>query len=373
MTRWRVLLARFGGRTPESRDAVVAVALVLVGFLRLPLALLLNGGSFPASGGLLALANLVATADLATIALRRRAPLVALATATAVAVVSTALPALYQLTGLGLVVCAYTVGTLLPRGRVALVLGVGAIAHAAGGIVAVALGGQTALTLTYWGNAGHSGFDLVLASVASYGLPGLLGLYVQTRRAYVAEVAARERDRIARDLHDIAAHDLSAIVVQAGAADRLLDRDPAAARETLRAIRAQGRSTLLALRGLVGIMREQEQPSLAPLVEAARRAGMTVELDDTAGATPAVAYRVVQEALANARQHAPGARVTVVVRDATLTVHNGPAVDRPVPLTDGGGHGIASMRERVQQAGGTLTAGPTADGGWQVEAHWGGT
>ena len=99
--------------------------------------------------------------------------------------------------------------------------------------------------------------DVVLASAASYGIPGLLGAYVQTRRAYTAELVDRaerleqeqqerarlavveERGRIARELHDIAAHDLSAIVVQAGAADRLVDRDATAAKATLASIRRQ--------------------------------------------------------------------------------------------------------------------------------------
>jgi signal transduction histidine kinase len=182
----------------------------------------------------------------------------------------------------------------------------------------------------------------------------------------------------------VAAHDLSAIVVQAGAADRLLDRDPERTREVLRSIRAQGRRTLTAMRELVGILRARPttspQPSLSmmdDLVTSARDTGMAVTVR-TSGtpaplspATDVAAYRLIQEALTNARQHAPGAPVDVSVAyraaDLTLTVYNGPSESRVD--TDGGGHGLLGMRERVRHCGGDLDAGPTGAGGWRITAR----
>jgi signal transduction histidine kinase len=250
----------------------------------------------------------------------------------------------------------------------------------------------------------------VLASMASFAIPGLAGAYVQVRRAYTAELVARaerlkrdqqerariavleERGRIARELHDIAAHDLSAMVVQAGAADRLVDRDATAAKAALRSVRRQGRETLAALRQMVGVVRQGEHdpgglappPTLArldELVAGAREAGMTVR-STWSGPWPSLppavdltAYRIVQEALTNARRHAPGAAVDLAVtvddNGARVVVANGAAPAHPAgPSRDGagGGHGLAGMRERVQLTGGTLTVGPTGDGGWRVEA-----
>lgn len=396
------MLAGVGAVTPTGRDTAVAIALAVLGLLRIPLALVVNDGEFTASGGVLLAANLVATADVATIAIRRRAPRTALVAATAVTLASTIVPELYQLTGIGLVVCVYTVGTILPRGAALAWAAVCAAVHAAGGIAAVRLGGRLELTMTYWGNQGDIQLAIVLASFATYAIPLLVGLYVGTRRQLVAELTARlvdaeaerergaraavaaERGRIARDLHDIAAHDLSAIVVQAGAADRQLDRDPGAARATLRAIRSQGRATLGALRGLVGIIRDDSggdtapQPSLRridELVDAARRAGMDVTVGAEGTPTPppvavdVAAYRVAQEALANARQHAPGAPVRVAVRyterEIVLIIHNGRTV--AAPALGSGGHGLVGMAERVRHAGGTLVSGPVEDG-WQVRA-----
>jgi signal transduction histidine kinase len=391
MTWWRRGLARLGGRTPVGRDAVVAVLLVVAGLGRIPLALLLNDGRLPSPGWVVAAATVASTLDIATIALRRRAPRTALGAAVVVVVGATALPAAYLLTGVGVLVSAYTVATLLPRRQAIAVLATGCAGHALGGIVSAALGGHLHLVATYWANDGGSAVDLVLASVGSFAVPGLAGLYVQTTRAFAAELAAtaatraaaEERARIARELHDVAAHDLSAIVVQAGAADRLLDRDPERAKEVLRSIRSQGRRTLTAMRELVGILRARPttgpRPSLSTveeLVSSARDTGMAVTVR-TSGrpaplspATDLAAYRLVQEALTNARRHAPGAPVDVRVAyraaEVTLIIHNGTGDDPAKPT--GAGHGLLGMRERVLHCGGQLDAGPTGAGGWRVTA-----
>jgi signal transduction histidine kinase len=400
MTWWRRSLARLGGRTPVGRDTVVAAVLAVLGLGRIPLALLLNDGRLPAAGMVVAAATVLSTLDFATIASRRAAPRVALGAAVVVVVAATALPAAYLMTGIGVLVCAYTAATLLPRRQAVTALAVAAAAHAAGGIVSTELGGRLHLVATYWAYDGGRPVNLVLISLGSVGIPGLVGLYVQTTRAYAAELAARvtrleserelraaaaaaeERTRIARELHDVAAHDLSAIVVQAGAADRLLDRDPEQARDTLRSIRAQGRRTLTAMRELVGIMRAGTAPppslsTVDELVTAARATGMTVTVRTTgtpaclSPATDTAAYRLVQEALTNARRHAPGAEVELSVdhraADLVLSVHNGPRADGRA--ADGGGHGLLGMRERVRHCGGELHAGPTEAGGWRITAR----
>jgi signal transduction histidine kinase len=347
------------------------------------LALLVNDGSFLYPGWVMACATIISTADLATIALRRRVPRIALALATAVVLAATALPGVFLPTGVGVLVCAYTVATVMPRRSAVLTLAVGAVVHAAGGALSVSLGGNVHSVATFWANNGSNTMDLVLASIGTFAVPGLIGLYVQANRAYGqlrAETAVtEERSRIARELHDIAAHDLSAIVVQAGAADRLIERDPAAAREVLLGIRDQGRRTLTALRGLVGIMRDTA-PTLSrvtELVASARNTGMIVSLtvrgDDRAvdPATDLAAYRLVQEALTNVRQYAIGASVTVCLEFGTgelrVAVRNGAGQPGAEPR---GGHGVAGMGERVRHTGGELTVGPTPDGGWLVDARF---
>jgi signal transduction histidine kinase len=392
MTRWRRVLARLGGHTPAGRDTVVAALLAVAGLARIPLALILNDGRLPSPVWVVAAASVASTLDIATLAIRRRAPRVALGAAVVVVVAATALPAAYVFTGIGVLVCAYTVATLLPRRQAIIALAAGCAVHAAGGVASAALGGQLHLVATYWANTGDNPADLVLASIGSFAIPGLAGLYVQTTRAFAAELAAaaatraaaEERARIARELHDVAAHDLSAIVVQAGAADRLLDRDPEQTREVLRSLRSQGRRTLTAMRELVGILRARPttspQPSLSmidELVTSAQDTGMDVtvrtsgRLAPLSPATDVAAYRLVQEALTNARRHAPGAPVDVAVAyraaDVTLTVHNGPGESRAD--SPGSGHGLLGMRERVRLCGGDLDVGPTGTGGWRITAR----
>lgn len=404
MRWWRRATAALGARTPVGRDIAAAVALSVLGLIRPALTLILTrGAAVPVTA--LVVANLAATGEYAVIAIRRLAPRSALGLATAVVLAGAAVPSNYG-TGLGVVVCAYTVASVLPRGEALRAITGWALVHGLGGAVASAAGADFEGSASLLSRASPGAIDLVVATAISYGVPGLLGAYRHTRRAYTAELVARaerserdreeqarhavaeERGRIARELHDIAAHDLSAIVVQAGAADRQVDRDPLAAKATLRSIRAQGRATLRSLRRLVGVMRESDgdtdgrapQPGLArldELVAGARAADMMVELEETGSPLPLrpmvdlTLYRVVQEALTNARRHAPGAAVGIAVahRDTgvLVTVRNTAPPRRP-PSGAGGGHGLLGMRERVQQAGGWLVFGPTPDGGWRLRA-----
>jgi signal transduction histidine kinase len=196
---------------------------------------------------------------------------------------------------------------------------------------------------------------------------------------------ADERSRIARELHDVVAHSLSIVSVQASAAQALLTRDPARAAEHLEAVRSSAREGLEEMRRLVGVLREDEptyapQPSLdrlGELVADARAAGLPVELDVPEPAPPLpagldlAAYRIVQEALTNVRRHAGQVATEVRVRreddGLALEVVNAPGA--PGQDASGAGRGLVGMQERVRMYGGQLHVGPEAGGGWAVRAR----
>jgi signal transduction histidine kinase len=196
-----------------------------------------------------------------------------------------------------------------------------------------------------------------------------------------------ERTRIAREMHDVVAHHMSMIAVQAETAPYRLPDLAEPARAEFTSIAGAAREALTDMRRLLGVLRSEgsepltaPQPGLADvpeLVAATQRAGVRAELDIADGEQPPeavglAAYRIVQEALANASRHAPGAAVRVEIRpwtaDLSLRVHNGPP-SAPPESTQGEGHGIAGMRERVILLGGELVAGPTGDGGFAVAAR----
>ncbi|MFE6132280.1 sensor histidine kinase [Streptomyces sp. NPDC056437] len=199
-----------------------------------------------------------------------------------------------------------------------------------------------------------------------------------------------ERARIARELHDVVAHHMSLITVQADSAPYRIESLPDAAREEFGAIAAGARESLTEMRRLLTVLRSEgteseltPQPGLdrvQQLVEATVRAGVPVELafgvpsDPVPQAVDLSAYRIVQEALANVVRHAPGAATRVSVTsdgtDLTVLVVNLPAEERTSPLeTTGTGHGLVGMRERVRLTGGTLDTGPLPDGGFRVAAR----
>ena len=188
-----------------------------------------------------------------------------------------------------------------------------------------------------------------------------------------------ERRRIAGELHDVAAHHLAGIVVQSQVVGRLIDRDPAAAKQAAAQLKSQSRETLNGLRSVVGLLRRNTAPvaglrDLPELVSTTRDLGVDATLTLSAAriALPPVAdmavYRVAQQAISNALQHAPGAwlRVDVgqVAGQLEMTIVNGPS-ERPGD-SGSGGNGLNVMRERAATAGGTLDAGPTPEGGWRV-------
>jgi signal transduction histidine kinase len=192
-----------------------------------------------------------------------------------------------------------------------------------------------------------------------------------------------ERAAIAREVHDLIAHTVSVMVVQAGAAEGVLDQDPQKAREPLRHIRERGHDAVLELRGLLTMLRGEPvalspQPGLADLnelVEETRRAGISVELrvdgelQEIPPGVQLAAFRIVQEALTNVRKHARASSVEVKVARAHGQLEVGVADDGSGPRGDSRGHGLIGMRERVALYGGTLSFGARAGGGFAVEAR----
>ncbi|WP_202918963.1 sensor histidine kinase [Saccharothrix deserti] len=206
-----------------------------------------------------------------------------------------------------------------------------------------------------------------------------LGEAVRNRRVAVSQAAQRavseEQARIARELHDVIAHGVSVIVVQAAAADDVFDQRPDRAREALRSIDATARATLDELRKLLGAVRPEERPGLdrlADLVEPLRAAGLRVEITHESAPLPAgvdlSAYRIVQEALTNTLRHAQASRAEVLVRNDSGVLDLEVRDDGRGGVA-GFGRGITGMRERAALLGGTVDAGPLPDGGFRVHAR----
>lgn len=237
----------------------------------------------------------------------------------------------------------------------------------------------------------------------------LLGDGVRSRRAYTErltaqaealriarleladQAVAQERVRIARELHDVVAHHMSAIVVQAALAQDRLEPDPAAAKRALGQIEDVSRSALREMRQILGVLRQADDdrgalapaPSLGNLNELyahARDGGLTVDASLEGGRTPLppavelTAYRIVQEAITNAMRHAAGTHVAVHLEQTPHAlnievVDDGTAAGKPAAKrADGAGHGLIGMRERVSLLQGTFDAGPRPGGGFRVAA-----
>jgi signal transduction histidine kinase len=256
----------------------------------------------------------------------------------------------------------------------------------------------------------------------------LVGLVGRTRRLYVqslvdrAEAAERERDqrarlavaderaRIARELHDVVAHSLAVMIVQADGAGYAIESDPRMARDAVRTVASTGREALAEMRRLVGVLRNSEDGQagpasaagcpparstvglgrLTPILDRFRASGLAVDLAVAGTAAPLPAgvelagYRIVQESLTNTLKHAgagstvgvsvsylperaPDGRVTAVVIEV---VDDGAGRSRfTAGRIPGGGHGLLGMRERVAVYGGEFAAGPRVGTGWQVRAR----
>ena len=252
-----------------------------------------------------------------------------------------------------------------------------------------------------FGQISGGGFDLIPGMVAA---ALLAGIAVANRRAYVASIRDRaeqdarrqvdeERLRIARELHDVVAHTMATINVQAGVAAHVLPTQPEAVAEALQAIKTASKEGLRELRAILNVLRQaddtdsvQPAPGLAQLdalVEGARRAGLPITLA-VAGepfplpaAVDLAAYRIVQESLTNVIRHAGPADAAVSLRyhrdeiaiDVTDTGHGPTAGSGPGAVGGTAGHGQAGMRERAAAVGGTVQTGPRPGGGYQVTAR----
>jgi signal transduction histidine kinase len=227
-------------------------------------------------------------------------------------------------------------------------------------------------------------------------LPWVTGMYLRTRRLYVAELRERaaraeaereqrareavadEQRRIARELHDAVAHAMSVMVVQAEAAEEMLTVDPEKARAPVQRIQSVGRDGLAEMRRLLAVLRTGESPGKAPqpglaqldvLADEIRSAGLPVDLT-VEGEPRAVpvgvdisAYRIAQEALTNVLRHARATHVDVRLRYGEALELDVEDDGIGVPAAaNGGGHGLVGMRERVGLYGGTLEAGPVENG-----------
>ncbi len=206
------------------------------------------------------------------------------------------------------------------------------------------------------------------------------------RERDMADAALEERARIARELHDVIAHAVSLMVVQASAERRLLEPDQRRTADTLETIESSGREALGELRRLLGVLRARGRDRLAPqpgldalpeLLDEGRRGGREIrfEVEGEPVRLPAgldlTAYRIVQEGLTNARKHAAGAAVDLTLRWRASELEIDVADQGPGPPVNpnGAGHGLIGMRERASLYGGSLRTGPGPDGGFRVLAR----
>lgn len=238
--------------------------------------------------------------------------------------------------------------------------------------------------------------EVLLAVTFVAGIPIALGRNVFNRRLRIArdrglaarEAVTAERSRIARELHDVVAHHMSVMVVQAGAARSVAGTDPSAAAEALRQIEASGRAGLTEMRRLLDILKSElpdegltPQPGLArleELLDGMRATGMPVEAVVEGSPHPLPpgvdlsAFRIVQEALTNTLKHAGAAHAHVLLRYEPDAIQIEVADDgrgAPTDATADGGQGLIGMRERVQLFGGTIESGPRPGGGFVVRAR----
>ncbi|RRR96874.1 sensor histidine kinase [Glycomyces terrestris] len=387
-------LSRLGATGPFARDALFAllVAAVTLGSFAVMARLAPADPALRVSAGDVWTMGALATAQSLLLCLRRVRPRWCLTAIVALqlAIIATAPQIMAQ--GFGPAIAAYTLGGLAAS-RTVLRFAVAAVVL------------ETAMSAAAtWGEPGAAATvaNQFASSAMLYAGASFIGAYVAAkRRNRIMERergeavlrAAREREesailaergRIARELHDVAAHHLSGMVVQAAAVERLIERDPAAAREGAAWIRAQGKETLASLRQVVGLLRERSGEGNAPvpglsaldaLVEESRRLGDDVrfEREGEPLVLPPIAdislYRIAQQALTNARQHAPGAvvrlRLAYEPHHVDLEAANGRPRREPAAVGHGG-TGLVGMRERADLVGAEFTAGPTVDGGWAV-------
>ena len=375
-----------GAQRPRSRSAREDLLLAaLVGFM----------GLLEIVAGAVVEHRLVASVCLvgmaAALAFRRSRPLVVLVAVLSLFLIQSAVgvPANAQLAPLAAaLISAYSVG---------------AHCQARAAVAGLVLGLLGIATIIFADGGGASDYGFGLLVLAG---PWLAGLLVRRRTlaaaaadahadAVAATVQARarqaaedERARIARELHDVVSHSLSAMVVQATAAAELLDRHPDRARVAIDQVQLTGREAMVEMKHLLGVLRPASgtdripQPTLddlADLVRAEQASGRTVALEivgdprDLPRGLELSAFRIVQEALTNVRKHAADASATVSIRFEPAALQVQVMDDSPAARTQEGepGFGLTGIRERAQLYGGCVEAGPRRDAaGWRVWASF---
>jgi signal transduction histidine kinase len=372
-------------RHPRLVDGVLAAALLLTGI-----------APAVAKGHLLGVP--VALGLAVPVVFRRANPIGSYATAVVAGGIQVALDIRPIATDLAILILLYTLAAYCSR-RVS-VWG-----------LAVCLVGSAIGIVRWWSSIpAQDALGRVAAEAVLFAGPALLawvlGDSMRYRRAYYAnleERAARlererdaqarvaavaERARIARELHDVIAHNVSVMVVQADGASYALNTDPVRAKEALAAISATGRQALAEMRRLLGVLRREEdgavearapQPGigeLGELLDQARTAGLPVSFtvegipQPLPGGIALAAYRIVQESLTNTRKHGgPVASASVVLHYSGDVLVLWISDDGRGPAApDGAGHGLTGMRERVAVYGGSVAAGPRPGGGFEVVA-----
>ncbi|MEW1680114.1 histidine kinase [Streptomyces sp. NPDC093594] len=384
----RAPLDRWRERDALLKDGVLALTLTLLSFVPTLSGVGAQIGDLPERPADALGVGLVLAQTLPS-AFRRRSPAACLAVVAVAFAAHQALGYATSFGSVGLYVALYSAGAHQVRFR----RGLAVLASAGYAVLAVVLdrlGSPQSLP-------DYLAFGLVLAAVRQ------VGSTVRTRRAEEAErrrltaeaATAAERARIARELHDVVTHHVTAMVVQSDAAQFLLTSAPDRAADSLTAVSDTGRRALTELRHLLGVLEatgeaastDLERADRAPargrledLVEQARRSGQPVEFDETGERRPGgvdvelAAYRVVQEALTNAMKYAAGQATRISLRhgDEHLGIEvttdgpvSGPVQREPGPA---GGRGLAGLRARLRLLGGELNAGPRPEGGFEVRA-----
>ena len=369
-------------RHPRLVDGVLALVLCGIGSLM--------GPGWHVQSGLFALALVV------PVVFRRKHPVGAFAAATAVGAIQVLLDVRPNMADAAIVVLLYTLAAYRPR------------QISVPGLVVCLLG--SAAAVARWKPAGLTALDWIMVGSIMFAGPSLLawvlGDSMRYRRAYYASLedraarleqerdtqaqiaAAAERARIARELHDVVAHNVSVMVVQADGASYALDSEPEKARQALTAIACTGRQALAEMRRMLGVLRNGDgDTGLAPLpgigqlgelLEQTRAAGLAVTFTvqgvpaPLPGGVALAAYRIVQESLTNTRKHGgPDASAQVTLRycEDVLVLRITDDGRGATAAADGAGHGMTGMRERVALYGGALQAGPQPGGGYQVTAR----
>ncbi|CAL9439846.1 MULTISPECIES: sensor histidine kinase [unclassified Streptomyces] len=384
----RAPLDRWRERDALLKDGVLALTLTLLSFVPTLSAVGAQIGDLPERPADALGVGLVLAQTL-PLAVRRRWPAAALAVVAGAFAAHQALGFATTFASMGLYLALYSAGAHQVRFR----RGLAAVASAGYAVLAVVLdrlGSPQSLPdyLAFW---------LVLAAVRTVGstVRGRRKGEAERRRLAAEAATAAERARIARELHDVVTHHVTAMVVQADAAQFLLTSAPDRAGESLTAVSDTGRRALTELRYLLGVLeatgesasadlaRADRAPApgrVGDLVEQARRSGQPVEFGEEGERRPRsvdvelAAYRVVQEALTNAMKYAAGRPTRVLLRHGDQHIGIQVTTDGPVagPVTrapgPAGGRGLAGLRARVRMLDGELEAGPRPEGGFEVRA-----